>query len=54
MANLTQMEMQPPVVSHGMVYIPDVYNVREEVEERARNHADRLIEAIADIRDTVE
>jgi hypothetical protein len=31
-----------PIVSHGMIYIPNVYNIKEEVEQRAKEHADRL------------
>ncbi|MEZ4387127.1 MAG: NAD(P)H-dependent oxidoreductase [Candidatus Krumholzibacteriia bacterium] len=45
--NLTGMHWQEPVLTHGMVYIPGVYNVKEEVEERARGHAQRLLDAIA-------
>lgn len=42
-ANLCGMLYHPPVLSHSMIYIPGVYNVKEEVEERARNHAARLL-----------
>ncbi|HEY5997873.1 MAG TPA: NAD(P)H-dependent oxidoreductase, partial [bacterium] len=42
MCNLTGMRYRRPIVSHGMIFIPDVYNTREEVEARAREHADRL------------
>lgn len=42
MANLTGMRYHKPIVSHGMIFIPNVYNTREEVEERARAHAARL------------
>jgi putative NADPH-quinone reductase len=42
MSNLTGMLYHRPIVSHGMIFIPNVYNVREEVEERARQHAERL------------
>lgn len=45
-ANLAGMTFVPPVLSHSMVYIPDVYNVKEEVEERAQDHFDRLSTAI--------
>ncbi|RMF44012.1 MAG: flavodoxin family protein [Deltaproteobacteria bacterium] len=44
-ANLTGMIFEP-LVSHSMVYIPGVYNVKEEVEERAREHARRLVASI--------
>jgi len=45
-ANLTQMELQPPVYSHGVIYIPGVYNTPEIIEERAGLHADKLIAAL--------
>jgi putative NADPH-quinone reductase len=47
MANLTGLRYHRPIVSHGMIFIPGVYNTREEVEERARAHADRLARHIA-------
>lgn len=46
-ANLAGMKRLTPVVSHGMTYIPNVYNIKEEVEERARQHAERLIAAFS-------
>ena len=45
-ANLTGMTWHPPVVSHGMIFIPGVYNTLEAVLERAEDHASRLGEAI--------
>ena len=42
MANLTGMRYHAPIVSHGMIFIPNVYNTREDVERRANEHADRL------------
>jgi len=42
MCNLTGMVFHRPIVSHGMIFIPGVYNTREEVEGRAREHAERL------------
>jgi glutathione-regulated potassium-efflux system ancillary protein KefG len=42
MANLTGLRYGAPVVSHGMIFIPGVYNTREEVERRAEEHAVRL------------
>jgi len=45
-ANLCGMSFAPPLVSHDMIYIPGVYNVKEEVEERARLHANRLVELL--------
>jgi putative NADPH-quinone reductase len=41
-ANLSGMRYNTPIVSHNMIYIPDVYNKKEEVEQRARLHAERL------------
>jgi glutathione-regulated potassium-efflux system ancillary protein KefG len=46
MANLTGMKYNTPLVSHGMIYVPSVYNKKEEVEQRAKNHAQRLQEYI--------
>jgi glutathione-regulated potassium-efflux system ancillary protein KefG len=48
MANLTGMLYHRPIVSHGMIFIPNVYNTREEVEQRAREHADKLSRFITD------
>lgn len=45
-SNLTKMVYNPPIISHGMVYIEGVYNKKDEVEARARNHARRLCEWI--------
>ncbi|MBY5991316.1 NAD(P)H-dependent oxidoreductase [Ferrimonas balearica] len=42
-ATLAQMDWQTPAVSHGMVYIPGVYNTQELVESRANAHADALL-----------
>lgn len=47
LANLTGMTWQPPLHSHGMIYIEGVYNKKEEVEERARQHAQKLADWIA-------
>lgn len=52
-AYLTQMRFHQPVYTHGMVYIPDVYNTLEEVEARAASHATRLIAAIKAINEAV-
>lgn len=40
---LTGMNYLTPIYTHRCIYIPGVYNVKEEVEERARNHANRVI-----------
>lgn len=44
-ANLSGMSFEV-ISSHSMVFIPGVYNVKEEVEERARDHARRLIDVL--------
>lgn len=49
LAYLTCMAYEPPIWSHGMVYIPEVYNTRELVEAHARDHASRLIAAIREL-----
>ena len=48
MCNLTGMRYNRPIVSHGMIFIPGVYNTLEAVEERAREHAERLYRHIAE------
>lgn len=44
--NLAGMKFNKALVSHDMVYIPDVYNKKEAVEQRARAHASRLLQFI--------
>jgi len=46
MANLAGMKFNEPIISHDMVFIPDVYNKKDEVEERAHDHTARLIQFI--------
>ena len=41
-ANLSGMQFNAPIISHSMIYIPNVYNKKEEVEQRAREHAEKL------------
>lgn len=48
-AKLCGMNYIDPVISHGMIYIPDVYNVKEEVEGRAREHGEHLVACIAKV-----
>ncbi|MBY6093299.1 NAD(P)H-dependent oxidoreductase [Ferrimonas balearica] len=43
LSTLTQMDWQSPVISHGMVFIPGVYNTQELVESRAEQHVERLL-----------
>lgn len=45
-AYLTGMNYLEPIYTHRCVYIPGVYNVKEEVEARANEHAARVIECL--------
>ena len=45
-AYLAQMDFRPPVIGHGMILIPGVFNTQEEVEARATHQAERLMAAI--------
>jgi putative NADPH-quinone reductase len=47
MADLTGMKFNQPIVSYNMIFVPGVYNKREEVERRAQEHARRIVEYIA-------
>lgn len=49
-AYLAQLNWHTPIFTHRCVYIPGVYNVKEEVEERACAHAQRLLDALNTIR----
>lgn len=42
-ANLSGMVFNPHLFTHDMIYIPDVYNKKEDVERRAREHAEKLV-----------
>lgn len=53
-AYLAGMTFRTPVYTHRMVYIPDVYNTQEEVQGRAKQHADRLIEQIRSVTESAE
>ena len=48
MSNLTGMVYHKPIISHDMIYIPNVYNTKEEVEGRAREHAEKLYRYITE------
>ena len=50
-AYLAGLNYHPPIYSHGMIYIPEVYNTREAVEARAREQADRLIQTLQTLTD---
>lgn len=45
-AYLSGMIYNKPIYSHGMVYIPGVYNTLEAVQANAQSHAQRLIAAV--------
>ncbi|WP_086969934.1 NAD(P)H-dependent oxidoreductase [Vibrio coralliirubri] len=45
-AYLAGMNYRPPVYTHGMVYIPNVYNKLEDVQARAKQHASRLMDEV--------
>jgi glutathione-regulated potassium-efflux system ancillary protein KefF len=51
-AYLSGMQYHKPIYSHGMVYIPGVYNTLEGVQAKAMTHAERLIDAIHRLRQT--
>jgi len=54
LAYLSGMNYQPPVYTHRMVYIPDVYNTQEAVEARATEHAERLLALVEKLSHSVE
>ncbi len=45
-AYLAGMNYHPPVYSHGMVYIPGVYNELADVQNKAKAHSNRLIQQL--------
>lgn len=45
-SNLAGMNFLEPIKSHDMIFIPGVYNKKEEVEARAKEHAKKLIDFI--------
>lgn len=51
-ARLTGLRFNQPIVSHEMVYVPDVHN-RVEIEARAHQHAQRLLDFIDSKRDSL-
>lgn len=48
-SNLMGTQFQEPVTSHGNMYIPGFYNSKEEIEEKAVQHAARLFNLINSI-----
>jgi hypothetical protein len=47
---LCGMILRDMITTHDMIYIPDVYNAKEDVQKRARDHAARLIAAVSRVR----
>jgi len=45
-AYLAGMTFNDPIYTHGMIYIPNVYNELEEVQSKAKVHATQLISQI--------
>ncbi len=45
-ANLAGMKFHRPLITHNMIYIAGVYNEQNEVEQRAKEHACKLLEFI--------
>lgn len=41
-AYLSKLNYIKPVYTHGLIYIPNVYNIKEEVEDRARHHVQKV------------
>lgn len=46
-AYLAEMEYHQPIYSHSMVYIPNIYNTLEAVEQRAKEHSEQLIQSLS-------
>jgi len=45
-SNLIGTKFIDPVYTHGMIYIPDTHKGSEEVEEKAKNHAEKLFQTV--------
>ncbi|WCP66153.1 NAD(P)H-dependent oxidoreductase [Vibrio tubiashii] len=54
LAYLAGMNYQKPVYTNGMVYIPGVYNTQEGVEEKARDHSDRIVQQVSHLLESPE
>ncbi|USD67008.1 NAD(P)H-dependent oxidoreductase [Vibrio sp. SCSIO 43136] len=48
-AYLAGMHYHSPIFTNGMVYIPGVYNTQEGVEDKAKEHAGRLLVSINEL-----
>ncbi|GEA60121.1 NAD(P)H-dependent oxidoreductase [Vibrio comitans] len=53
-AYLAGMNFQKPLYTHGMVFIPGVYNTQEDVETKAMEHANTLVSRIDALVDSTE
>ncbi|WP_136681219.1 NAD(P)H-dependent oxidoreductase [Neptunomonas sp. XY-337] len=53
-AYLAGMNYRAPIYTNRMVFIPGVYNTQADVEERARDHATRLMSAIRKVVESPE
>ncbi|MBO9491622.1 NAD(P)H-dependent oxidoreductase [Endozoicomonas sp. G2_1] len=53
-AYLAEMNFAAPIYTHGMVYIPGVYNELEDVQNLALDHSHRLIEQINQLAGSAE
>ncbi|GEM78944.1 NAD(P)H-dependent oxidoreductase [Vibrio superstes] len=53
-AYLAGMNFQKPLYSHGMVFIPGVYNTQEGVEAKALEHSNMLVSRINALVDSTE
>lgn len=51
---LTGMNFHQPVYSHGMLYIPNIYNKLDDVLSRARQHATKLISEVMRVQTSSE
>ena len=45
-SNLTGMIFNPPIVTHGMIFIPGVYGEVKNIQKLGHEHADRVTEYI--------
>jgi putative NADPH-quinone reductase len=45
-AIMAGMKFNKPLISYNMIYIPGVYNEKEDVEQRAQEHVSKLLEEL--------
>ncbi|WP_420546679.1 NAD(P)H-dependent oxidoreductase [Curvivirga sp.] len=53
-AYLAGMQYNKPIFTHRMVYIPGVYNKLEDVQFRAKKHAEQLISRVHELNNSME